>query len=439
MDSTRSGWWDQASGSTKIGTQVSRSEIVAWVDDGRPSGWSEAGKRRVGHHESGESDESWILGERVPLPKDATTLKAGAAKPPPAPAAKASPLGLIDVTEQTSFSYLPLKDAQWDDATNIFPELFRSSIGAINPDATADDIDRLLQEITLLLENEDLGKAFYERLTKTTGLKAIVRFLEAGIRKDIKSTSAIHNHSGRPEITVVNIQKFRDDPDVVRASDYNIHLQRVYFLDEVHRSYNPSGSFLANLNESDTQSRIAYGDATIGAMVICDSAAQAKMMAEIFAAKYARRPPPVAVEEPTTNSLKVAEDPVPYVFTPRPASSVQTHALKTEDDARISQNAQLLANPAYAEKMMARLIIEQLKNQHIFKVTSDDYPRSITYSTLQSCLEHFKMMADLRKATMGHITREHLEQSRIAIPPKEWMRWERMVVARWESGGEGEI
>ena len=29
------------------------------------------------------------------------------------------------------------------------------------------------------------------------------------------------------------------------------------------------------------------------------------------------------------------------------------------------------------------------------------------------------MLADLRKTTMGHITREHLEQSRIAIPPKE--------------------
>jgi type I restriction enzyme S subunit len=58
-------------------------------------------------------------------------------------------------------------------------------------------------------------------------------------------------------------------------------------------------------------------------------------------------------------------------------------------------------------------------NQHIFKVTSDDYPRSICYFTLQGCLQHFKMMADLRKTTMGHITREHLEQSLIAIPPKE--------------------
>jgi type I restriction enzyme R subunit len=70
--------------------------------------------------------------------------------------------------------------------------------------------------------------------------------------RDIKSTSVIHNHSGKPEITVVNIQKFEDDSDVIRNNDYNLNIQRVYFLDEVHRSYNPKGSFLANLHESDT-------------------------------------------------------------------------------------------------------------------------------------------------------------------------------------------
>ena len=29
------------------------------------------------------------------------------------------------------------------------------------------------------------------------------------------------------------------------------------------------------------------------------------------------------------------------------------------------------------------------------------------------------MMAELRKTTMGHITQEHLKQSRIVIPPKK--------------------
>ncbi len=70
--------------------------------------------------------------------------------------------------------------------------------------------------------------------------------------KDIKSDSVIHNNSGKAEITVVNIQKFKDDPDVIQNNDYQINIQRVFFLDEVHRSYNPRGSFLANLEQTDT-------------------------------------------------------------------------------------------------------------------------------------------------------------------------------------------
>jgi len=72
--------------------------------------------------------------------------------------------------------------------------------------------------------------------------------------REIKSTSVIHNSLGKPEITVVNIQKFEDDPNVVRNTDYKLNVQRVFFLDEVHRSYNPKGSFLANLNEADPNS-----------------------------------------------------------------------------------------------------------------------------------------------------------------------------------------
>jgi len=72
--------------------------------------------------------------------------------------------------------------------------------------------------------------------------------------KDIKQTAAIHNSSGKAEITVVNIHKFKDDPSVVKNTDYNLNIQRIFFLDEVHRSYNPKGSFLANLEQSDRNS-----------------------------------------------------------------------------------------------------------------------------------------------------------------------------------------
>lgn len=68
---------------------------------------------------------------------------------------------------------------------------------------------------------------------------------------DVKSTAAVTNERGQAEITVVNIQKFSEESTVVTEKDYDINVQRIYFLDEVHRSYNPKGSFLANLETSD--------------------------------------------------------------------------------------------------------------------------------------------------------------------------------------------
>ncbi len=71
--------------------------------------------------------------------------------------------------------------------------------------------------------------------------------------KDFRLNQAIHNLEGKREMTVVNIQKFKDDPDFLKPNDYDLNVQRIYFLDEVHRSYNPQGSFLANLYNSDRE------------------------------------------------------------------------------------------------------------------------------------------------------------------------------------------
>jgi type I restriction enzyme S subunit len=55
-------------------------------------------------------------------------------------------------------------------------------------------------------------------------------------------------------------------------------------------------------------------------------------------------------------------------------------------------------------------------NQHIFKVASDQYPKSFYYFQLLNYVNHFKKMAEARKTTMGHITQDHLQQSTIAVP-----------------------
>jgi type I restriction enzyme, R subunit len=64
------------------------------------------------------------------------------------------------------------------------------------------------------------------------------------------STTGTVNNSGQDTITVLNIQKFSKE-SVARMADYNVNVQRVYFLDEAHRSYKPTGSFLSNLISSD--------------------------------------------------------------------------------------------------------------------------------------------------------------------------------------------
>lgn len=244
--------------------------------------------------------------------------------------------------------------------------------------------------------------------------------------KDIKATQVVHNNSGKPEITVVNIQKFEDDPDVVRVEDYDFSIQRVYFLDEVHRSYNPKGSFLANLSQSDrnaikigltgtpllgddynsralfgdyihkyyynasiadgytlrlireeiaTNYRIALrdalaavelqqgdldrkqiyahpkfvepmldyivtdfekcrgalGDGSIGGMVICDSADQAKQMFEIFNATYARRETPAYPLADSAQTALAAAQPDSYAARILQENRVKTAALILHD------------------------------------------------------------------------------------------------------------
>ena len=71
------------------------------------------------------------------------------------------------------YEYLSLKNQTWDETTNIFTNIFNTSIKRINPDFTDGDVKRLYDEVSLSLENEDLGKVFYEKLTATSGNRII--------------------------------------------------------------------------------------------------------------------------------------------------------------------------------------------------------------------------------------------------------------------------
>jgi type I restriction enzyme, R subunit len=82
------------------------------------------------------------------------------------------------------------------------------------------------------------------------GLKVELVSSKDDFIKNIKTAGATASNIGTQTITVVNIQKFSTE-SISQIADYDLNVQRIYFLDEVHRSYNPKGSFLSNLITSD--------------------------------------------------------------------------------------------------------------------------------------------------------------------------------------------
>ncbi len=101
-----------------------------------------------------------------------------------------------------------------------------------------------------IVDRLDLLKQAQREFT-LRGLKVHVVNSREEMVRDFSTPGAVHNARGELEITVVNIQKFKEETDVIKGGDYGISTQRVFFLDEVHRSYDPKGSFLANLVNAD--------------------------------------------------------------------------------------------------------------------------------------------------------------------------------------------
>ncbi len=85
------------------------------------------------------------------------------------------------------------------------------------------------------------------------------------LSQKLKNSSVFEGPQGNDEIIVVNIQKFKapnEDPssapkeiisktELQEATKDNHDLQRVFIIDEAHRSYDPKGCFYANLIECD--------------------------------------------------------------------------------------------------------------------------------------------------------------------------------------------
>ena len=72
------------------------------------------------------------------------------------------------------------------------------------------------------------------------------------LMKQFDERNSLSGNSGKKEITVINIQRFDErKKEKIDLPDYNTNLQRIFIIDEAHRSYDPKGSFLANLLDAD--------------------------------------------------------------------------------------------------------------------------------------------------------------------------------------------
>ena len=103
------------------------------------------------------------------------------------------------------YQYHSLKNVVWDKETNIFPELFCTAIARINPDIDKRDIERLMDDVKLSLDNEDLGKAFYGKLIERSGTKLIdfVNFSNNSFHVVTELTYKNGDDEFRPDITLL--------------------------------------------------------------------------------------------------------------------------------------------------------------------------------------------------------------------------------------------
>lgn len=102
------------------------------------------------------------------------------------------------------YTYIPFKEQNRIEENNIFPNIFIPKIAEING-ISEKEAERILEEINLELDYEDLGKKFYERLIATSGIKLIdfENFSNNRFHVTTELTCKSANEEFRPDITVL--------------------------------------------------------------------------------------------------------------------------------------------------------------------------------------------------------------------------------------------
>ena len=190
------------------------------------------------------------------------------------------------------------------------------------------------------------------------GLVVSTANTRAELMEQFRSNQAQQGVSGQAEITVVNIQRFAEDKEKVRISDYATNLQRIFILDEAHRGYKPGGCFLANLFDADTD---AIKIALTGTPLLKEERASCKVFGNYLHTYYYDK----SIADGYT--LKIIREDIETSYKERLSDVYdKLDTLVQKKDIRKSE---IIEHPSYVNEL-ARYIMNDLKEFR--KIQGDD-------------------------------------------------------------------
>ena len=190
------------------------------------------------------------------------------------------------------------------------------------------------------------------------GLVVSTANTRAELMEQFRSNQAQQGVSGQAEITVVNIQRFAEDKEKVRISDYATNLQRIFILDEAHRGYKPGGCFLANLFDADTD---AVKIALTGTPLLKEERASCKVFGNYLHTYYYDK----SIADGYT--LKIIREDIETSYKER-LSDVYDK-LETLVQKKDIRKSEIIEHPSYVSEL-ARYIMTDLKE--FCKIQGDD-------------------------------------------------------------------
>ena len=190
------------------------------------------------------------------------------------------------------------------------------------------------------------------------GLVVSTANTRAELMEQFRNNQAQQGVSGQAEITVVNIQRFAEDKEKVRISDYATNLQRIFILDEAHRGYKPGGCFLANLFDADAD---AVKIALTGTPLLKEERASCKVFGNYLHTYYYDK----SIADGYT--LKIIREDIETSYKER-LSDVYDK-LETLVQKKDIRKSEIIEHPSYVNEL-ARYIMTDLKEFR--KIQGDD-------------------------------------------------------------------